>query len=447
MVNGGRDSAETERGDWKTLILDMNSLQALKLLKCILKSLLILSLSTVIGTILLVLVGLIPRRAIYENTKASVYTLYNEGFEYSVMGIRGDMLDVYTDGLMLNIAYYTAGDIKSTVLATMLGDGMDEPLTPIREYLEGKDVEDTRNYSRYWHGYLIFLKPLLCFGSIISIRVLNLVLQFASIFTVLYLLFTRNNGKNRYLSVPFVTLWLCMSPVALFSSPQYYSVFYSMIISVILLLTVKERSFEKLWNIFLITGILIGYLDLLTYPVLSLGVPMILYLSLDYDVKKSAWKRIAEIVAYSASWCLGYGGMFVFRWGISSAFGGYNFFHDGMKAVLYRTSREHAGIEYSYWDTLKLNFSDLSNQLVIISVLAAIVVYVISIKRIRRKVNLQTIIALLFVCTYPFIWFFVLTQHSHMHHWMTYRGLIITLYGLLSIVYVHLVPLKQIIKS
>ena len=44
---------------------------------------------------------------------------------------------------------------------------------------------EPQDYSRYWHGYLVYLKPLLTFLTVPAIRLLNFVIQFILLFMVI----------------------------------------------------------------------------------------------------------------------------------------------------------------------------------------------------------------------------------------------------------------------
>ena len=395
--------------------------------------------SSVVGIILLVVVALIPQKVLFTNARNSTRILCDEGIGSDVFGLRGSYLDIFTDGLMLNTAYYSAGNVKDTLLGVRISGDTEDPLLPLHYYFEGSTDEiRTTVYTRYWNGYLVYLRPLLCLGNIITIRAFNMVLQISLVMLVLFLLVNKGERKRNSLAVPFIVMWLSLSPVAIWSSLQYYSVFYPTILAMIAILLFKNTSFYKVWYVFLVTGILIGYLDLLTYPIVSLGVPLILYLSLDYNSKKTLFKRIIECVSFSISWCLGYSGMLITRWLVASIVSGNNIFQEGINQILYRTSHEYLGVKYTWFGTIKENVSDLSNQLVVFAITFGIIIFFANIKKCRKRISVPAIVVLLLVCLYPFLWYLVVMQHSNMHHFMTYRNLCVTIYGIISLLYVHL---------
>ena len=403
------------------------------------KSIITILISAFVGTVLLVIVSLIPQNTIYKNTKDSMYLLCSEGSGIDILSLRGSTLDVFTDSLMLSTAFKSAGNLYETMMATRFLEGSDDqPLLTLQKYFEeGDEGLGTTEYARYWHGYLIFLRPLLCVGSLISIRALNMLIQFSLVALALTLLYRKGKAKAS-LTIPFFVMWMTLSPVALTASLQYYSSFYSMMFAVIALLLLKDLSFKKIWYVFLTTGILIGFFDLLTYPLVSLGVPLILFFSLDYESKKKVPIRIWECVAFSVAWCAGNMGMLVCRWIITSIISGNNVFKEGMNRVIFRTMHKYADISYSFVGTFKLNMSDMLNQLAVFAVGLGLLIFVLNITKIRRNVNFAALIALLLVTAYPLIWYFVVMQHSNLHHWMTYRNFSVAIYGIMSLLYVHI---------
>ena len=111
---------------------------------------------------------------------------------------------------------------------------------------------------------------------------------------------------------------------------------------------------------------------------------------------------------------------------------------DGVGSIVYRTMREYSGTAYTFMGTLKRNMGDMLNQLAVFAVGLGLLIFVISITKIRRNINIAAIIALLVVTAYPLVWYFVVMQHSNLHHWFTYRNFSVAIYGIMSLLYVHI---------
>lgn len=50
---------------------------------------------------------------------------------------------------------------------------------------ENKTPDQTVDYTRYWHGYLVWLKPLLLLMDYADLRMLNMMLQLLLLLTVI----------------------------------------------------------------------------------------------------------------------------------------------------------------------------------------------------------------------------------------------------------------------
>ena len=50
----------------------------------------------------------------------------------------------------------------------------------------GEDIMDSFEYARYWHGYLVLLRPLLAITNYSWIRVIILILTIAIVCILLY---------------------------------------------------------------------------------------------------------------------------------------------------------------------------------------------------------------------------------------------------------------------
>ena len=120
-------------------------------------------------------------------------------------------------------------------------------------------------------------------------------------------------GK-RYI-VPFILLLLVLSPTSLVMSFQFSTAFYVMFITmfVILLFDSRIKDVFHYCILFEIVGIATNYFDFLTYPAITLGVPLTLYILLHRDDHETVLSSLASLIKISASWSLGYAAM----WGLN----------------------------------------------------------------------------------------------------------------------------------
>ena len=194
---------------------------------------------------------------------------------------------------------------------------------------------------------------------------------------------------------------------------------------------------DKCWKLFLWIGIVTAYFDFLTYPMVGLGVPLILILMIGgFTLKKS----IIEMIKNSMSWGTGYAGMWSGKWLISYLLTGENTFSDAMEMANYRMTGELDGAKSSEgWlmeaiYAIRGNLSALNNAPIWFMIAVIVVVMIVLFARKRYKIVItQKVIPLLLIACYPLAWYAVLANHSGIHVFMTYRELAITCFALLCV--------------
>src|SRR5574344_2119485 len=168
-------------------------------MKTILKYILIYLVLILICFGSLFLTSLIPSSSIKENVSQSAELLKTET-NRKIVSIRDRkyMLDNFTDALMINTAFSidSTKPVNSFMLARKnyipnitqveyrdAGDELKsaskyETLDQVGELCDtvNSDITESFEYARYWHGYLIFLRPLLLIFDILQIRIILIVL-------------------------------------------------------------------------------------------------------------------------------------------------------------------------------------------------------------------------------------------------------------------------------
>lgn len=120
------------------------------------------------------------------------------------------------------------------------------------------------------------------------------------------------------MALAFLGTYVLMNPIATALSFQYYSVFYCTTLGMLAVL-VGHNYFQKhkLWPaFFMILGMAVSFLDFLTYPVLALGIPLVMYVI----VRQEA--GILKIIGLSFSWAAGYIGFWSLKWILGAFFAG-----------------------------------------------------------------------------------------------------------------------------
>ena len=408
--------------------------------KLFLKEILIVVIGVVAGVAALAATYFIPQEKMKENAWESAILMHREGLgSFMWPTVKMTQLDGYTDGVMLNTAYTETDDgIRDILLDTRVQVREINPMESFYEViaLENKEYR-VETYGRYWHGYQILWRPLLCFFNYGEIRQINMAVQLALVFAFLYLLFL---SGEKALAIPFFGMYLFLTPLALFSSMQFSPCFYLMLLTSMALVGLRAYLNDTRRNcLFLIVGILTAFFDLLTYPFVTLGIPLITYLAVDKECRENWKKSIKDIVFYSVSWGIGYVGMWGAKWIAASVLTDENVIMDAVNQVKFRSGHYEQG--RSFLTTLKLNF-DACNMKSIWVVLIAIVLFLLAcvILNFRRNgIKLLPVTAVILVVSlYPFLWYYLTMHHSSDNSYFTWREYSICVYGVLTALAVNM---------
>lgn len=379
-----------------------------------------------IGLLLLVGVYSLPVNKINENLVKSATTLkYEDTYQIKYDWCVSE-LDNFTDSIML----LNAGDeTKDTALnkALYVYRGQIEDKyssdTLILHYLEGQEYTETVNYFTYWHGYLIFLKPLLTFMGYGGLRVVNLFIQIVLVLLICVLMYKR---EYKNFIIPYVLIYLMMGPTILGNSLQYSACFYVANIGILLLLLIKKEKLNKYaYLLFLNIGILTSYFDFLTYPYITFGFVMSFYLMINKDMLLK--NKIKHFIEYGVVWVLGYLLMWGSKWVIATIITGENVLGRAISEILYRTSPVNNPI-------LEIEAYNYVAYLMQPATLLCIIymIYCVT-KFMRNKVNniWNIIISYSFVFIIPILWYALAKNHSFVHWWFTFKGCSLSMMAIL----------------
>lgn len=391
--------------------------------------------AVIVGTCLMILAYCIPLAPIRNNARESIPIYQNEADKWFwATGLGYTRIDNYTDSIMINEAAFlgTGSVIKDAMHNPHVEyNGVNSRSLFMIRAISADDLKDATvvNYPRYWHGYQIFLKPLLIFFNMQEVRIMNLLLQ--SFLLLLVLRGIENALGFKYVIAYFLAM-IVISPISTALNMQNASIYYIMLISSLVLLHLKqERLSDTSWKVFLWTGIATAYFDFLTYPVVGIGVPLILCLCLIPD--KGTIAMVKTALTDSVSWGLGYALMWSGKWGIAYALTGDNVIMDGVANVAKRTQSDYGNLtDISFPFVVKSNFAFLKNGVFLATAILIIltIAVLLLLKCVRFEYN-SRIIPIIIVSLYPFLWYRIVANHSIIHAWMTYRNLVVTIFGIL----------------
>ncbi len=385
---------------------------------------------------------LLPIAQIDVNVGQSAYTINEEGTFPTLSRWCTSTLDNYTDSIML-LESSEKRDVSPYIDAMNnphgVIEGMDYGQTLVSHYINKTPFDRLFYYARYWHGYLIWLKPMLLFMDYSSIRTINGIIQVVLVIILCLLLKKNNLGKG---IIPFLLAYLMLMPIALAKSLQFSSCFYVFIISSIwLLLMDKEKRRNWAYLVFLFAGILTAYFDFLTYPIATFGIVSLIYLLL--FEKDTLEKKIADMITNGWCWILGYGGMWAEKWIMASIVTEDDIIKNAIRALKQRTGTisVEGGAYYGVVSCEIDNYlAFFKTPITILSILyIAFLIYKLRKNKDLLKSDIkQIILPYILVSMLPVIWYALTLNHSTNHSWFTNKACVTSflalLFGLVSLV-------------
>ena len=415
--------------------------------KKLIRGLIILISGIIVAMLLMIFTYLLPTGRITKNVENSTYSFYKEGtYNRIIAECENTQLDNFTDAIMLSKAMYVGEEnaIEKAVNVYSYRTEKGSPAEQLIKYCNERDSQDWEktSYFQYWHGYLIFLKPLLIFLKYYDIRMINGCLQMLLVVAIIYLMTKRKLEK---FILPFCIALFVISPITTGMSMQFSSVLYIFLIAMIVMLLFHEKLKNKYGYFFLIIGMMTSFFDLLTYPVATFGIPIILFFILE---NKSLKEGIKDLIIYGLAWIVGYAGMWAGKWILSSILLKENMFIPAIEKMMERTGNETINGNFTRLTVLKLNTKMITNVPNIL--ITVIYIIYLSIKAIIQRVkisfkNIKNVLCFILIATIPIAWYIVAGQHSIIHYWFTYRSLIVTAFA--GLVFITILLSKKEIRE
>lgn len=392
-----------------------------------------------LGWLMLMAVYALPLEPIKENLAESLAVFNNEGGTAEDMGERvvkgyvNTWQDNRTDVMMLVFASHESDEPLYRQAAISMGyEAMDGDLVEgMREYLDnGTENLRQTTYGRYWHGYLVLLKPLLMWCNYMDIRMINMLAEGALLAALCWLM--QRRGLGRYLPALLGGLVL-LTPWIIPLSMQYMTCFYPMALGMLLMLWKPEFIEKRLgdWLLFMLLGMVTAYVDVLTYPLVTFGMPFILWTIIRDEEGTGA--PLKAFVRLGLCWLVGYAGMWSGKWALVALFGTEADVASIFSSIDARTSAE----EISRWSAVMRNlmvFWRKPYKLMGLCYAAGFVALGLRVYGRRKPMPLSLGLTWVLCALLPLGWYYVMADHSHTHYFYTHRILAVSAFALLCLV-------------
>lgn len=421
---------------------------------------LVITLLLLIYMILLIVTNMIPSNILEKNIKESADTLVKQGELRKIdLKYKEEYIFNFSDALMLNMAYsvdskkpfdamllsrkdYISGvtEEENTTATENIGadprfiessTGDVAHTKELKQLMYHKDIKESYEYARYWHGYMIVLRPLLALLNISQIRILFTIIILALSVALVFLLYKKLNLLTAIIFL--IGLFSC-SVFMVGQSLSEIPVFVVALTTSIILLIKKDVN-KNVGLIFLISGSIIGFTDLLTEPLIDVLLPLTVYfLVAQKQGKMTISEVIKKYIFLCTVWIIGYALTWISKWIILDLIKHRGIFSQAMKQVATRSTDERI----TYYRLIKKLVKVISVNVICATTIIPIALMAVysAIRAIRRKNTVNSelnLVPFIINITIPFIWFFVIRNHSFIHTFFSYKLLMLSIINVLII--------------
>lgn len=386
----------------------------------------------------------LPNYRIRQNLQASVDTIKSEnGFYFRPFFGKENpysdshTLDNYTDALILGTALDKGEDLGENVVKRAMvnyryDNNDDGPIISFEKAIQEENYANA-TYTRYWFGIEAFLRPLLMIFNYQTIRYLNVILIFGLLMTATIMISKKIDLKY---AIAFAISISLMGISIIPESLQYSPVMYILLISSIAISVIANSTkFNKLLPfIFLIMGSVTAFMDLLTYPLVTLGIPLILVILIKQkNGERELKNNILLIIELGAIWAISYGATYFVKWALASIVLNQNIIVESINQFLFRANIGDAD-KINKFSVIYTNFKIYFNAIVLTLLLIYFILWGFMMFKYREKeIKIKDVLPIILIGILPYAWYIVLSNHSNIHSWMTYRIQAITMFSIISI--------------
>lgn len=293
-----------------------------------------------------------------------------------------------------------------------------------------------KNYPRYWHGYEIYMRPLLVAFNLYQIRYLFMI-TYISLFVFTAILISRHIDVPS--AVAFLFAIAMTYVVVVTTSLQFLPMFLICFSTIILELLFPSLVEKDSFLFYMVVGMVTSFVDLLTAPIITLGLPLIVFI-LKFDAKVGIKKFAKTIMTNSLFWGIGYACTWSGKWLIGSMILRENVLQSAADAISFRTmgNDDYAGgLLTDRFEAIRVNFVTMfspegKRAALFLFLLLAVFIVFAAMHLTKDKNRIMQAIGILFVGFYPYMWYFVLSNHSIIHHFFTFRAQAITAFAILA---------------
>ncbi|MGN0340122.1 MAG: hypothetical protein ACI4D0_06445 [Lachnospira sp.] len=422
----------------------------------------------VICIALLFLTALIPQNALQKNMeKSSDYYNNHQLFDHVTDYMFLSRQDNYADCILTNIIYHIdKNNLVESVLSASYYNPEDEDVQTSFAYAVVNKVEPDVDYSRYWHGSMVLLRPLFVIFDIAGVRMALGILIL--IMTVWFEILLFKNHYSIYgvcygIGLMLVSVWMCAFCV------EYAMPFVVMSVELPVLFVLLTRAYERkdaqkldnqkadehksvkckpeviLWAVLACAGIVTAFVDFLTTETITFTMAYVLYIIVKnrHNQMKPVKEELICLIKSGIVWLASYGLMIVLKWVLALVALGKDAFFNALSQAALRISGDatlgnvpgaevvsnYERISGALWRNMGCIYPFKSTMsygtsMIFIFLVGLIVFSIWYLFREKTKSCINKVLVI--VSLIPVLRFLVLNNHSYIHFFFTYRALLVS---------------------
>lgn len=397
-----------------------------------LKYILTFVISLIILTIIQLLVITIPNKAIEKNMLETT-SYYKENPErHSILIDNKDFnvylkdslrIDEYADTMIFNILWNLNNKDKNIIerqfyMSYYNGNNFYETKNLVQTVEENKPANTS--YYRYWHGSIIYIKPLLMLFNTQEIKVLNLILLTILSIYLLYLVFKKS--KKLFFCLLLSLLSINLLTVA-YCFEYYFAILIMLITSIITMKTLNKKN-AYFYQLMIVSGTSICFFDFLTCETLTLTLPLLLRII--FTDQKIDKKNIKFIIKSILAWGLAYVCTYLVKWFMAIIIISPNQIFNIWSHIAIRSYKVPLFFQdqdinlFKHIPCLLFPFNLLNNSIILILLILilSIIAFIFFIKEKKKTLTL------LLISSLGLIRLLILPSHTIGHYFFDYRALL-----------------------
>lgn len=366
--------------------------------------------------LILIIVNLIPNSAIYANLCNSL-DYYKNMKSFTETGAEPG-----ADLNFLNVVMHV--DNKHPIYSTLV-DPIYGETGKFRDDINGyESIQDKKpadnDYSRYWHGFQIVVRPLLILFNTRQIMIILSIMYVCLLILTLYRLVKLH---DTVFAIGLIIIQFFGIVPNSFYVLNFIPIFFITLISVYII------SYNKLNEIalFVYIGICTAFFDFLTVETLPLTIPLLYSI---YRNSKTKEVKILTFVKYGVSWLCGYCFTFIYKWSLASLIYKKNFFNVALQQATKYLSTFNRLMSIKI-NTNALLFGKVSYNTSFYIIIVTFIILMLVFFLFRKQGTEKTLFCIFVVCLIPYVRYLVMPGHSWEHAYFQYKAQLVVIPAIL----------------